>query len=142
MDFQEYLRIVRKRWPLVLACVLLIFAVGLILVALSTQAYEAEADLVFLKSGALLNLEPKYQTVSDLNSATDIASRRRALIAIGKSPALAASVIAKLGDQLEAIERLPTALLQKVDITIDGDAIKVKARAATAQKAATLANAW
>src|SRR5437763_17078471 len=102
MDLVEYLRILRKRWPLLLACVVLTLGVGVFIAALSSSAYEAEADLVFLKSGALLNLEPKYQTLSDINAGTDIASRRRALLAIGKSPALASSVIAKLRDQLSA----------------------------------------
>ncbi len=142
MELKQYIRTVRKHWRIVLGCVLLALIAGVVIVSLSPQVYEAEADLVLLKSGALLNFEPNYKTISDLNSNTDVNARRRALITIGKSPALAAAVIAKLNDKLGSGEQVPTKLLQAIDVSIDGDAVKIKARTSSAEKSMLLANQW
>ena len=46
MDLQEYLSTVRRRWALVVACVLAALAVGVVVTSLATPQYASSARLL------------------------------------------------------------------------------------------------
>ncbi|MCA1554346.1 MAG: hypothetical protein LC737_08210, partial [Chloroflexi bacterium] len=144
MELAQFLQTLRRHMLLILALPLLALAAAYVAVPSGASTYEAEAQLLVLKSGLLLNLEPKVRSVSDLDSTTgvDQIARRRALGALGKSPEIAARVASKLGTQLSESEHDPVMLLGMVDVAADGEVLRVRARTNSAQKSAALANAW
>lgn len=142
MELEPYWAVLRKWYRVILGLTLAAALAALLLSFILPPTYEAEAQAAIVKSGTLLNFDPKFKTVSELDSAVDLPARRRALVTIGKNPDIAASVIPKLGDMLDQNERVPTNLTNLIDVSLDGDLIKIKARATNPQKAAQLANAW
>ena len=110
---------------------------------LQPPVYEAEAQLAIVKSGSIVNFDPRYKTVSEIDSTIiDQTARRKSLATLAKSEALASAVSDKIGAHLDSGERVSSNLLDQVNASIDGDLVRIKVRANDPQKAALIANTW
>jgi len=139
IDLREYIDVIVKRWKVVLGIPLLaIIMAALVSFLLLPPVYEAKAGVVITKVKSEVAFEPKYQTLLE----EDLASKRKALLALVKSSSVASRVITKLGSLLKPEEREVVALLNMVDATADGDLIEVKVRASEPGKVTAIANAW
>lgn len=138
----EYFSMLSKWYRLIIATGVIAAAVVLALSYLSKPTYAAEADVAIVTTGARVNFGTQIQTISDLQAAVDQTARRKSLTTIAESPDVAAAVIAKLGDQLDARQRMPASLLKSIDAVNDGDLIKITAKANKPEQAALLANTW
>src|SRR5204862_726786 len=87
VEIAQIRKFIRKRYRLILIGPLLAALIAAIYSYSRPPQYEAESQLAIVKSGVLLNFDPKYQIVSDVNS--DLTARRRSLTTLVKSPALA-----------------------------------------------------
>lgn len=142
MEFSPYIDTLKRHYRLIIA-VPVVCALGALLISiLLPSTYEAEAQLAIAKSGNLLNFDPKYQTVSEVDGSVDPNARRRGLASLAKTESMAQSVITLLGNKLDSSARAPTTLLGAMDVSLDGDLIRMKARAADPAEAALLANTW
>ncbi len=144
MELLHYLHTLRRHARLIIAVPLLFAALGFALTMLSSAQYDAEAQLLLWKTSVLFNLEPRIKAVSeaDSNTGVDLNARRKSLTTIGKSPVLAKMVTNKLGNQLTDMERQPNVLANSIDVTIDGELLRVRVRNTDPNKAALIANTW
>lgn len=105
--------------------------------------YETEAQLAIVKNGSIVNFDPRYRTISEIESAgIDQTARRKSLISLVKTFALASQVINKIDVQLDSTDREPANLLNEVTATIDGDLISIRVRSNDPKRAALIANTW
>jgi uncharacterized protein involved in exopolysaccharide biosynthesis len=146
MAFQEMLRILKKRFWLILvgAAVAGAVAVGLSLVWPPT--YEAQALLLITKLRSDVTLDPRFQTVAEENvvnlSVQEEQVRRQTLVALARSSDLVQQVIDRLGDSLGPGERSVAAVASMADVTTEGNLITIAAKSGDPDKAAAVANAW
>jgi capsular exopolysaccharide synthesis family protein len=144
LDLGRYLAALWK-WRLYIvasAAIAGLLALGVSL--LISPAYDAEVQVAVVKSGTLVSFDPRIRSVSDFESASlvDQASRRKTLTALAKSPDLAVAVVGVLGDRLLLSLRAPQLLGDFVDVTNDGDLIKIRARSSDPAQAKLIADTW
>jgi capsular exopolysaccharide synthesis family protein len=144
LDFGRYLAALWK-WRLFIAASAVV--AGLLAYGVSMTlplGYEAEVQVVLVKSGTQVVFDSRIRSVSEFESATlvDQAARRKVFTALAKSPDLAAAVVQSLGDRLAEADRVPRRLSDAVDVTNDGDLIRIRARAGNPAQAKLIADAW
>jgi uncharacterized protein involved in exopolysaccharide biosynthesis len=145
MAWIKYFSVLRKWYRLILLSTLLAGFTALLVSFVMPSTYEAEAAVAIVKSGAQLNFDPKFKTISELDpaqAAVDQTARRKGLAAIAKTLDLATAVVTKIAERLENVERIPSELLDVIDVSSEGDLIKIKAKANSAEKAALIASTW
>jgi capsular polysaccharide biosynthesis protein len=145
IDLGRYLSALREWYRMILALALLAGAVGLVVSFALPRTYAAEADVAMVKTGAQVNFGTQIQTISDLattQALVDQTARRTALTTLAGSPDLAAAVIAKIGDRLDAQQRIPSNLVTSITAVNSGDLIKITAKAGSPETAALIANTW
>lgn len=152
------------RWYLVFARHRSIIATGVIVCALLGvvagvwvwRSYAASATVIFTRIRPEVLIEPKIRinTTEDGGASAagglgagqrvDLSSRANTLVALGKSPAIAEQVVKDLGSELPEGLRDPSRLAGSVEIRLvpRSEAFEVTARAAQADLAAAIANAW
>jgi uncharacterized protein involved in exopolysaccharide biosynthesis len=154
IDLRKYLDILIKRWREILAItiafVVLAAAAVVALRLLQAPLYEASSSVAIVRTQTEVNFDERFTTSSGQATATDVNSRRGALLGLVFNGAIAERVIAEMGDQLSETERDPAVLLRQIDAelsvpngrTTQSDLIVITASADNPQKAAVIANTW
>lgn len=145
IDLRRYAAFLGRWWRLIALCTVLGGLIAFGLGTLNPRVYEAEANLVVVRSGMLFNLDDnKVQAITDVGpgATTSLQDRRVSLLAIATSPEIGERVIEKLGSALAPELREPNTLQGHVRITGSGDLIQVQATVVDRKQAALIANAW
>lgn len=145
MPFQQYIRFLLKHLRLIIAGGFVAGLAVLVITMFLPPTYEAEADLVIVKSGADINFDPKFKTVSEFDvaqSVVDQAARRKALASIASSPELLTAVIIQVEGESNAAARSLSDWLRDLNARSDGDLIRLTVKSDTPEKSARLANTW
>jgi capsular polysaccharide biosynthesis protein len=146
MTLAQFLSMLRKRFWLIVAGALIAGVLAAILCLVWPPSYEASALLLITKLRPVVNFDPRFETATEENlvnlSIQDDQVRRQTLVGLAQSPDLLLAVLAQLADALPPEERTLGALRGATDVSTQGNLIVLEARADTADKAATIANAW
>lgn len=144
LDLGRYLNVLRRWWRLILLCGALGALAAFGASSLQASSYEAEAGLAIIRTGTVLNFDPKIRTVSDADPTQNLdqASLRKSLVTLATSNELAQQVLDRIGDRLPAQLRDPALLVKVMTVTNDADLIRIHATAETSEQAALLANTW
>jgi uncharacterized protein involved in exopolysaccharide biosynthesis len=156
IDLRQYLDVLIRWWReivLITAGVAVLAAVAIWIVEqVLPSTYTASADVAIVRTVSDVSFDERFVTTSDEVSGdtSSITARRSALLGLVNTGGIASAVIDKLGDQLEEPERNPAALLATVEAEVgptagaraDSDLIRITVTADSAEKAATIANAW
>src|SRR5581483_6319510 len=121
LNLARYFAVLRKHWRLILLCGVLGAVLAFLVITVLPQTYQSEADLVVIRAGTIVNLDPKLQTISDpaLNGDLSQLVQRSSLTAIATNPDFATTILEKIGPQLPEDLRIPTTLLKRVDVRAD-----------------------
>ncbi len=131
MDFREYVRVLRKRWLLVAACVIVGTAAAAAYVLTSTKMYESSTQVFVASASATDN--------SQLAQGNTFAEARvQSYTSIPSSPKVTVPVIAQLG-----LPMTPDQLAREIsaDAPTNKVLVNIHVRDKSAQQAARLANA-
>lgn len=144
IDLRRYFDIARRWYKLILGCAVLGALAAFLLGWLETPDYVAQASLTILRSGSVINFDPKIRTVSDADptAGVDAAARRKALVTIGGSDDLAKAVYQRISSQLKYKYEDLTAVQRTVEVKNDGDLLNISATARNPEDAALIANTW
>ncbi len=137
--------IVGTRWRLVLTCVVIAALLGGLIGLAMPSPYEATATIAIVKTSTQVEFDPRFRTLTQDEIATISADSRRAtLLGLVANGNIAGQVISRMESQLDAEERNPAQLLNKVSAATSGrgDLILIKVRDQDPEKAANLASAW
>ena len=145
LNLAHYLELLRRRWFLPVLLGIAFAAAMFWYTAAQPARYAARADIAVVRSGTLVNFDPRLRTVSDTDPnalGLEQVTRRRSLEAIGESFALAAQVFTELGTNLPAEADSAEALAKMVNVDVDGDLIRITTMADSPELAARIANAY
>lgn len=145
IDLRKYVLIVSARWRLLLTCVVIAALLGGLIGLVLPSPYEATATVAIVKTSTQLEFDPRFKTLTQDEIATISADSRRAtLLGLVENGNIASRVIARMESQLNAEERNPAQLLDKVSAATSGrgDLILIKARDQNPEKAADIASTW
>lgn len=144
LDLGRYLNVFRRWWRLILLCGALGALAAFGTSSLLAKSYDAEASLAIIRTGTVLNFDPKIRTVSDTDPTQNLdqVSLRKSLLTLATSNELAQQVVDRIGDRLPARLRDPALLVAEMSVTNDADLIRIRANAETSEQAALLANTW
>lgn len=145
LNLAHYVDLLKRRWFWIVACGLVGAGIAYFWANSATPVYTARTELAILRTGSIVNFDPRFRTISDADpnaTALDAVARRQSLLSIGESPALAEQVIQKLGDQLPPPLRTVEAMLGAVSIINDGDILRVSAETGSPTLSALITNAW
>lgn len=144
IDIAKYVGIAKRWLWLIVAGALVAGAAAYAVSSLLPRIYQAEADVASVKGLSQITLSPNYTTLSEaqLAQGLDVSARQRALVAIARGNDVAADVIAELGPDLTPDEQQVANLLSMVQVTTDGDLIRIQIQSTDPQKAAKIANTW
>jgi len=149
-------------WREIVLIILLTAVMAAALVLLSRfvlpPVYQASATVAIARTQSNINFDDRFQTTVAQGDTTantrviDYTARRAALLGLVESGNVARAVIDQLGDQLDEEEQHPARLLglvsaelskpEGVSANATSDLILITVEAATAEKAAAIANAW
>ncbi len=140
IDLREYIEILLKYWKWIMGAALLAAIAAFVVTSMLPRVYEAQSDILVLKSKTEISFEPKYQTeIAELSSQSGY---QKTLVNLATSSDVASSVLEQAKDILSPEEQNIESLLKKVEITNTGDVISIKATDQNPQTAADLANLW
>lgn len=145
LNLTHYVDLLKRRWFWIVACGLVGAGIAYFWSNSTVPVYSAQTELAILRTGSIVNFDPRFRTISDADpnaTGLDVVARRRSLISIGESPALAEQVIQKLGDQLPPSLRTIEGILGAVSIVNDGDILRVSANTGSPTLSALITNAW
>ena len=115
LDISDYLRVLRKRWRLILACTLLATSAAALATFAATPLYRAQAQLFVSTS------QPADQNVSGLNQGGQFAQQRvKSYANIINSPQVTEPVIGKLD-----LNITPRALARKISASAPLDTVLI-----------------
>ena len=138
IDLRKYIAVLGRHWKLIAIITGTAVIVATLVSFLSPPIYEATSSLLITKVRAEIVLVPEYRTAAQQDSS----SMRQALLALAKSPAVANQVIKQLGNELEPHEQKTSKMLAKIEVSSEGDLIRITAKSNNPQRAVTIANAW
>jgi len=153
IDLRKYLGILIAWWKEILLIGVLAAAVaglGIIVLRVAVPPqFEAHTDIVMARLVSEIALDQRVNISGD-SQATNVASRRAALVELVRSGTIAQAVSEELDGLLTDEERVPSVLLESVEaktfMASDGrtpsDLIRVTVTADNPEKAATIANSW
>jgi uncharacterized protein involved in exopolysaccharide biosynthesis len=143
LDVTRYLAALKRRWHIVVLCGVLGAVAAFAYSALQAETYRSTVDVAIVRSGTVVNLDPKFMTVSDINSQSlDQITRRPSLLAIARSLTLAERVVQTLGPQLPETLRVPARLSNRVRISGEGDLIRIETTVESPELAALISGTW
>ncbi|MBA7623047.1 hypothetical protein ES703_30438 [subsurface metagenome] len=138
IDLRKYIDVLLRRWKLIVSITVIVVIVAGLVSFLSPRTYEANAAVLITKTRSEIVFEPKYKTFWEEDSAL----QRKSLVALAKSSTVATQVIEQLEDKLEPAERRVGSILNKVQVSEQGNLIRISVKSADPRKAAAIANAW
>lgn len=133
LDLTRYLGALWRRWPPVVGLGLLGALVLFGYSVAQPKMYQAEATVIVLST----TMGPPPGTPS-----TDPRDWRRSLLSIPKTADFATAALERLGAQLPPELKTPESVLRRVDVTNDGDVIRIRGTDVSPELAAQLANTW
>ncbi len=144
LDLSKYVDVLQRWWRLLVLGPLLAGGIALAVSFLLPSVYEVEADVASVKSFSQISLSPDYKTLSEaqLTQGLDVAARQKALVAIARGNEIASGVIAELGPGLLPEEHDISKLVATVNVSADGDLIRIRVQNKDPQKAARIADSW
>lgn len=154
VDLGYYLNVLVRWWKEIVFITIataLLAGLGYWLLGLRSPAvYASAADVAIIRTVSELNFDERFTTTSERLTASNASPRRNALVALALNPALAAEVIAELGDALPTELQSPSQLAERITASLasgavrgaDSDLIRIAARAKTPELAAQIATAW
>jgi uncharacterized protein involved in exopolysaccharide biosynthesis len=146
MTLGEILRVLQRRYWIILVGALIAGLVAALLSFVWPPSYESQALILITKLRPSVTLDARYQTVAEENvvnlSVQEEQVRRQTLVGLATNADLVQEVIDRLGVALSQGERSLTGILRMVDIGTDGNLITITAKASDPEKAAAIANAW
>jgi capsular polysaccharide biosynthesis protein len=146
VTFHDALRILRRRYWLVLLGAVVAAVVAAVLSFFWPPRYEAEAQLLIAKLRPSVTLDPRFETVTEENvvdlSVQEEQVRRQTLVALATNPDIVQQVADRLGGALSSEGLSWSDLVKAVDVGTDGNLITITANAEDPQTAAAIANAW
>jgi uncharacterized protein involved in exopolysaccharide biosynthesis len=139
IDLRPYVFALRKKWWLIALVTILVGAGAFVYSILQPSKYEATATILLTRTRAALALAEQFPTIND---PIDSRSRLDAMQAIAKSDDLLVETKKDLNDQVpgNGIERRK--LKTAVDVTSNGDTIKIIASNEDPEIAELIANTW
>lgn len=144
LNLAHYLELLKRRWFLPLLFGLAFAAAMFLYTSTRPPMYTARADIAIVRSGTVINLDPRLRTISDTDpnaSGLDQVTRRRSLQAIADSLALAEQAYVGLGDTVADLNN-PQELQRRVQVRIDGDLIQIQMTSDSPEAAAQVVNAF
>jgi uncharacterized protein involved in exopolysaccharide biosynthesis len=144
IDLRQYVEVLLKYKFWIAGLAVLAAAAAFVMASRRPAVYKAEASLAMLRVRSEMTLEPKFRTLSENAVAprTNIQSLRDTLVALVKSPSVAATVSEQLDERLSEVAGSIRELQAKVTVGNEGDLITIQARDQDPQLAADIANAW
>ncbi len=162
IDLRQYVLVLVAWWREIVLIALLTAVVAAALVLLSrfllSPVYASSATVAIARTQSNISFDERFQTTVAQGDATanlrviDYTARRSALVGLVASGNVAQAVIDQLGEQLDEEEREPAQLLGQVSAELSkledspanstSDLILITVEAASAEKAAAIANAW
>ena len=140
IDLREYIEVLLKYWKWIVGAALLAAITAFIVTSILPRVYEAQSDILILKSKTEISFEPKYQTqIDELSSQSGY---QKTLVNLATSSDVAASVLDQAKDILPPEGQNIESLLKKVEVDNTGDVISIKVSDLNPQTAADLANLW
>ena len=140
IDLREYIEILLKYWKWIMGVAILAAIVAFVVTSMLPRVYEAQSDILVLKSKTEISFEPKYQTeITELSSQSGY---QKTLVNLATSSGVAVSVLDQTEDTLPLEDQNIESLLQKIEVTNTGDVISIKVTDQNPQIAADLANLW
>jgi len=140
IDLREYINVLIKYWKWIIALALLSAIVAFVVSSFLPRSYEAQANVVILKSRTEISFDPKFQTVTE--DQTNQKGYQDTFVNLATSSDVASIVLDKSGNLLEADQRNVLSLLKKVKASNAGDVIGIKVADPDPTVAAQLANVW
>lgn len=138
IDLRQYIRVLIRRWKLIVSITVIAVIVAVLVSFTSAAVYEAEATVIITGTRAEIVFEPKYRTYS-LQEDKEL---RETLVALVKSSSVAAEAIERLGDELEPENQSIRNILSKVTVNTSGDLIGISVNSTDPEESAAIANAW
>ncbi len=145
LNLMHYVELLKRRWFWIVACGVLGAAIAFLTVYTTPPSYSARTELAIIRTGTIVNFDPKFRTVSDTDpnaQGLDTVARRQSLLAIGDSPAFTEQVIQKIGNQLPEYLRTPEGLQSVLTVSSNSDVIRVSAETESPELAALITNTW
>ncbi|MFB6272540.1 MAG: GumC family protein [Salinibacter sp.] len=153
MTLQEMILALVRHWKLIVLGAVLTGGAALGFSLMQTPTYEAEATVAMSQNRVSVNLGSqkdqqqlksmsKEQAALMLRRSQDLESRRKALVNLVTSSAVAKDVYQQLSDRLPEGMEGPSDLLGIVEGSNDGDAILISVTHPDPQLASSVANAW
>ena len=140
IDLREYIEILIKYWKWIAGLAVLAAVTALIVTSMLPRVYEAQSDILILKSTTEISFEPKYQTeIAELGSQNEY---QKTLVSLATSSDVILGVLEKNKDLLPPEEQNIESLLKKVEVDSVGDIITMKITDRDPQTAADLTNQW
>jgi capsular polysaccharide biosynthesis protein len=143
IDLRVYIELLIKRWSWLVGLSLIGAIMAWVVSLFLTATYEAEAQVLIIKSQTDISFEPriKSETVENpLNG--DRNADRNAMASLVRSNEVAGQVLNQVGDSLPEEARQASKLLKKVDVNNDGNLIMIKVKDPDPELAAEIANVW
>jgi len=140
IDLREYIEVLLKYWKWIVGVALLAAVAAFVVTSMQPRVYEAQSDVLILKSKTEILLEPKYQT--EIAGLSNQKGYQQTLVSLATSSNMAASVLDQAKDLLPPESQNILDILKKVEASSAGDIISIKATDQNPQTAAELANLW
>ncbi len=140
IDLRQYIVVLFKHWLWIVAVTVLAAVVAFVVSSFLSPTYQADANVIILKSKTEISFEPKFQTTVDdqLNQK----GYQDTLVSLVSNSDLTASVMQQAGDILPAEAQNIFVLQKKVEATSSGDVIAIQVKDRSPEVAARLANIW
>lgn len=140
IDLRPYVLAIFRRWALVVGLALVAAIVAVSILALTPRSSHATVDLLIVPSSSQVTLDPRFVN-RDAALLTNATFQRQALIGLASSAALEQRVAAEL-------ERSPigtlnaSAVLSSIQVSAEGDIIRITGRAADDATALAIVELW
>jgi len=150
LDLKRCLRLLARRWRVVLGVALAFTALGLgvgLLLLVTAPTYTAEALVLIAKPRYSVELESKIRSNQDpvVNAAMSSAmlkARGDTLVILARAPGVESAVQRRLATQLGPRDLQPDGLVRRIGVRSAGEVLRISARASDPRSAADLANTW
>ncbi|MEF3273886.1 MAG: lipopolysaccharide biosynthesis protein [Chloroflexus sp.] len=136
IDLKPYVRKLLRRWWVIVTAGVVLALIAVVVAILRSPPYIASASLLIVPATVQLSLDSRF-TTRDSFLFTTTNNQREALLSLASDRTLEKRVAEVLGKAYT-----PNLLLGRITITVDGDLVRITARAETDLEAEQLATVW
>lgn len=138
-DIRPYIQVLLKQWWKIGLVTLLFAVIGFIFVLASPETYTSTANIIVREDNLRLLLADQFQTIPDTVS---LQSRTESLQAIAASSSIAHNILNALGDDLPDDLDKVNKLLDIVEVTTNGEIIRISVTHTDPVLATEIASEW